>query len=175
MEFNRLLSTISAQKLLLILDCCHASGSADFKAQSGQTLWKSGLSEDYYEALIAGSGRVIIASSKENEFSYVREQGDLSLFTYHLCAALKGQASVRGDGSIHVLDVYDYTNRTVHSDQPQQTPILKVQDMDLNFAIALDRGGRKTASSASFVTEVAEASSDGWNSAERITEFIDDL
>ena len=148
-EFTVTISQIPAQKLLIMLDCCHAAGSADLKAAGGQLLWKAGLSEDYYRALAAGSGRVVIASSRETEYSFVRDQGDLSLFTYHLCAALKGQAGVRGNGLIHVLDVYHHVNEAVHADKPEQTPILKVKDMDLNFPIALDRGGTKTAAGPS--------------------------
>jgi hypothetical protein len=47
-------------------------------------VWKAGLPDDYYEALARGSGRVAIASSKEDQFSFIRPQGDLSLFTYHM-------------------------------------------------------------------------------------------
>jgi hypothetical protein len=49
---------------------------------------------------------------------------------------------VRGDGLIHVLDVFHYVNEAVQADEPKQVPILKVKDLDLNFPIALDRGGK---------------------------------
>jgi len=52
-------------------------------------VWKAGLPETYYEALSRGSGRVVIASSKEEQISYVRLLGELSLFTYHLREALQ--------------------------------------------------------------------------------------
>jgi hypothetical protein len=139
-EFSALLATIPARKLLVMLDACHAGGSADLKAADGRTIWKAGLSEDYYEALSQGSGRVVIASSKEEQFSYIR--GELSLYTQHLVQALNGKAAVRGDGLIHVLDVFHYVNEKVQADEPKQVPILKVKDLDLNFPIALDRGGK---------------------------------
>jgi hypothetical protein len=141
-EFSSLLAAIPAQKMLVILDACHASGSADLKGTDGTMAWKAGLPDDYYEALSQGSGRVVIASSKEDQYSYVREQGDLSLFTWHLREALSGKAAVRGDGLIHVLDVFHYVNEVVQADEPRQVPILKVKDLDLNFPIALDRGGK---------------------------------
>jgi hypothetical protein len=100
------------------------------------------LPDDYYEALSQGSGRVVIASSKEDQSSCVRPQGDLSLFTHHLREALGGKAAVRSDGLIHVLDVFHYVNEAVQADEPRQVPILKVKDLDLNFPIALDRGGK---------------------------------
>ncbi|MDY7080543.1 MAG: caspase family protein [Chloroflexota bacterium] len=142
-DFSALLAAIPARKLLVMLDACHAAGSASLKAAGGALVWKAGLPDDYYEALSQGSGRVVIASSKEDQFSYVRPQGDLSLFTHHLREALGGKAAVRDDGLIHVLDVFHYVNEAVHTDEPKQTPILKVKDLDMNFPIALDRGGGK--------------------------------
>ena len=139
-EFSTLLAAIPARKLLVMLDACHAAGSADLKATDGNIVWKAGLSDDYFEALSQGSGRVVIASSKAEQVSYVR--GELSLFTQHLVQALNGKAAVRGDGLIHVLDVFHYVNEAVQTDEPKQVPILKVKDLDLNFAIALDRGGK---------------------------------
>jgi hypothetical protein len=141
-EFSTLLAAIPAQKMLVILDACHAGGSANLKATDGTMIWKAGLPDDYYEALGQGSGRVVIASSKEDQYSYVRKEGDLSLFTWHLREALSGKAAVRGDGLIHVLDVFHYVNEAVQADEPKQVPILKVKDLDLNFPIALDRGGK---------------------------------
>ena len=153
-EFSALLATVPAGRLLVMLDACHAGGSADLKVADGNMVWKASLSDAYYEALSQGSGRVVIASSKEDQFSYVRPQGDLSLFTYHLLQALRGKAAVRGDGLIHVLDVFHYVNEAVQADEPKQVPILKVKDLDLNFPIALDRGG-KGVGPAPAVTDIA--------------------
>lgn len=157
-EFSALLAAIPARKLLVVLDACHAAGSAELKAADGTVVWKAGLPDDYYEGLSQGTGRVVIASSKEDQFSYVRPQGDLSLFTHHLLQALSGKAAVRGDGLIHVLDVFHYVNETVQADEPKQTPILKVSDLDLNFPIALDRGGKRIepASAVADVTAIRE-------------------
>ncbi|HUW14645.1 MAG TPA: caspase family protein [Anaerolineae bacterium] len=137
--FSTMLAAIPARRLLVMLDACHAAGSATLvrKATDGTPAWKAGLPESYYEALSRGSGRVVIASSKEDQFSRVRPQGDLSLFTYHLREALEGQAAVRGDGLIHVLDVFHHINEAVQANEPEQTPILKVDDLDLNFPIAV--------------------------------------
>jgi len=135
-EFSKLLAEIQAPRLLVMLDACYAAGSAELKAADGAVAWKAGLPDTYYEALSQGSGRVIIASSKEDQLSCIRPQRDLSLFTYHLLQALSGQAAVRGDGLIYVLDVFHYVNEAVHHDEPRQTPFLKVK-VDLDFAVAL--------------------------------------
>ena len=154
-EFSDLLVTIQARKLLVMLDACHAAGSAELKAADGTVVWKAGLPDDYYEALSQGSGRVVIASSKEDQFSYIRPQGDLSLFTHYLLQSLRGKAAVRSDGLLHVLDVFHYVNEAVQADEPRQTPILKVKDLDLNFPIALDRGGKGIGSAPAMADVVA--------------------
>ncbi len=143
-EFSDLLASIPSRKLLVMLDACHSAGSAELKAADGRIVWKAGLPDDYYETLSHGSGRVVIASSKPEQYSYVRKQGDLSVFTWHLREALTGKAAVRGDGLIHVLDIFHHVNEAVQAEEPMQTPILKVKDMDLNFPIALDKGGKGT-------------------------------
>ncbi len=153
-EFSDLLASIPSRKLLVMLDACHSAGSAELKAADGTVVWKAGLPDDYYEALSHGGGRVVIASSKPEQYSYVRKQEDLSVFTWHLREALTGRAAVRGDGLIHVLDVFHHVNEAVQAEEPMQTPILKVKDMDLNFPIALDKGG-KGAGAAPPTTAVA--------------------
>jgi len=156
-EFSAALSAIPARRVLVILDACHAAGSAAFKAADGTSVWKAGLSEAYYEALSRGSGRVVIASSKTDQFSYVRPGSELSLFTYHLCEALGGKAAVRGDGLVHVLDVFHYVNEAVQADQFDQTPILKVDDLDLNFPIAVAPADISTAPKTSEIAREVES------------------
>lgn len=148
-EFKALLAAIPARRLLVILDACHAAGVAEVKAADGTVVWKAGLPSDYYEVLSQGTGRVIIASSKEDQFSYVRSQGDLSLFTHHLLQALGGAAAVRGDGVIRVLDVFHYVSEAVQADEPKQIPVLETRNLDLNFAIALDQQRKGSSSTPS--------------------------
>lgn len=145
-EFSTLLGKIPAQKLVVVLDACHSGGSADIKAVDGNVLWKSGLPETFYDALRTGSGRVIIASSKPEEVSFVRKQGDYSVFTWYVLKALEGQAAIRGDGLIHILDLFHFVNEAVQQDRPNQVPILKTQDLDLNFPIALAEASKGTIS-----------------------------
>jgi hypothetical protein len=136
-DFSDLLASIQAKRMLVILDACRAGGSADLKAADGGLKWKAGLSAAYYERLTEGSGRVVIASCREDQLSYVRPQGDLSLFTWYLHQGLAGSAAIRGDGLVYVLDLYHYVSGAVQSDEPKQSPVLKVKDMDLSFPIAL--------------------------------------
>ena len=89
--------------------------------------------QPFYDALSTGSGRAIIASSHENQYSYVLDDGTLSRFTKHLSSeALRGEAGVRGDGYVHILDVFHYVSKAMVSEQPPQTPILKADKLDSN-------------------------------------------
>jgi uncharacterized caspase-like protein len=135
LEFSDLIGRIRSKKIVLLLDSCHAGGSIqNIKLGNMGLNWKSGLTEAYYENLSRGSGRIVIASSKEDQYSYVKN--DLSLFTYYLIEAFKGKAAVRGDNMIRILDVFHYVNEAVQQEQPQQVPILKAMDLGLNFVVA---------------------------------------
>ncbi len=136
-EFSELLAAIHARKLLVILDACHAGGAAEFKSSDGTVIWKAGLPNSYYEALAQGSGRVAIASSKEDQLSRIRRQGDLSLFTWYLLEGLRGAAAVSGDGFVRVLNLFNYVSQQVKNDQPDQEPVLHAKGVDENFPIAL--------------------------------------
>jgi hypothetical protein len=136
-ELTSAIAAIKSKKVLVIIDACHAGGSADLKRGKAGPEWKAGLAEDEYQALARGNGRVVIASSSTDQVSWVRDE--LSLFTHHLCEALRGYAAVRADGFVHVLDVFHYVNEAVRKEQPRQTPVLKVKDLDLNFPLTVHR------------------------------------
>jgi hypothetical protein len=68
-EFTEKLRAIPARKLLVLLDCCHAGGIGDAKAP-GLELTKSPLPPEAASLLAEGSGRVLIASSQEDELSF---------------------------------------------------------------------------------------------------------
>lgn len=135
-EFSGMLRAIRSERLVVVLDSCYAAGAAQFKAPGVTLPWKSGFQDSFYEFLSRGAGRVVLASSAEDQVSRVRSDGELSLFTYHLIAALRGGAAVRGDGFVHVLDVFHYVSDAVQKDDPEQTPILKAESMNANFPIA---------------------------------------
>jgi uncharacterized caspase-like protein len=82
-EFTAALRAIPARQIVVVFDCCHAGGIGQPQNFSAPTL-KPGLSENYYEALKSGRGRVILASSRSDEYSYVLSGAEHGLFTQHL-------------------------------------------------------------------------------------------
>lgn len=141
-QFTESLRAIPAQKLLVIFDCCHSGGVGQPKDIAAPSLI-SGFSDNYYEALKQGRGRVILASSRSNEYSYILPGADNSLFTQHLLAGLRGGIP-SDDGSIRIFDVFEYLQPRVTSDRSDQHPIFKAE-IEENFPIALYVGGQKGA------------------------------
>jgi hypothetical protein len=141
-ELGAALGAISAGKLMMILDCCHAGGIGQPKDAAAPE-FKRGLSDQYYDQLRTGRGRVIFASSRNDEFSWVLHDAPHSLFTQHLLEGLRG-GIVSDDGIIRIFQVFDYVKPRVRQAQPQQTPVFKA-DIEDNFAVALYRGGIKGA------------------------------
>lgn len=136
-ELSKAIGAIAARRLVVILDMCFAGGAAEPKSRLLDGRWKTGWSDNEYDLLSQGSGRVIIASSKGDQVSYVRREGDMSVFTYHLVQALRGGAAIRDDGLVHVLDIYSYVSEAVQKDEPNQEPVLKTHNLAGNFPLAL--------------------------------------
>lgn len=138
-ELTSLLHAIPACKMVVIFDCCHAGGIGEPKVAHAPTL-KTGLSEHYYEILQAGRGRVILASSRSTELSYILPGASNSLFTRHLLDGLRGGVVGPG-GVIRIFDLFNYIQPKVTAEQSNQHPLFKAE-VEENFPVALYLGGK---------------------------------
>jgi hypothetical protein len=139
-EFTAALYAIAVRKVLVVLDCCHAGGIGQPRELRPAPAIKPGLSEGYYEGLKAGRGRVIVASSRATESSWVLPGQEYGLFTRHFLGGLSG--GVRsGDGYVRVFDLFEYLQPRVTKEQPNQHPLFKAE-LEENFPVALYQGGR---------------------------------
>ncbi len=137
-EFTAKLRAIPAQKLLVLLDCCHAGGVGDAKAP-GLEFAKSPLPPETLALLAEGKGRVLIASSKEDELSYAGKP--YSAFTLALIESLSGVGVARQDGFVRVADVALHAREVVPGrTKGKQHPILHFEHAD-NFALAFYASG----------------------------------
>ncbi|MGB3218594.1 MAG: caspase family protein, partial [Anaerolineae bacterium] len=139
-EFTAALRAIPAGKLLVVFDCCHAGGIGQPKGVTAP-LFKGGFSDSYYDALRAGRGRAILASSRSTEYSWVLPGDTNSLFTKHLLAGLRGDITA-DDGLIRIFDLFEYLQPRVTADREDQHPIFKAE-LEENFPVALRLGGQK--------------------------------
>jgi hypothetical protein len=145
-EFSDSLNRIKAQRLVVIIDACHAGGAASLKAIGDNPLADLGFSEKSLGRLAQGIGRVIIASSRASETSLILPGANNSLFTEHLVDALKGVAHTQNDGLIRVFDIFNHVSERVNNAVPgKQHPIFKASDLEDNFPVSLDCGGMKNA------------------------------
>jgi len=141
-EFTEALRGIPARKVLVIFDCCHSGGVGQPKALEASEI--KAIPESYYEVLKSGRGRVILASSRSTEYSYVLPGASNSLFTQYLLAGLRGGAPGPG-GVIRIFDLFSYIQPKVTTDQARQHPIFKAE-VEENFPISLYLGGKAPAS-----------------------------
>ncbi|HVG18851.1 MAG TPA: caspase family protein [Blastocatellia bacterium] len=135
--FTELLRNVRTQKLLVLLDCCHAGGQAEAKNAS-----KSPMPPSVMNELRSSSGRVVIASSRKDESSWTGNP--YSQFTMAILEALAGYGAFEQDGFARVLDLALYVGRVVpERTDDKQHPIIKVSNLEDNFAIAWYAGGDK--------------------------------
>lgn len=153
-EFTTKIQAIKAEKLIVILDCCHAGGVPALKDPQDVFI-KSPIPVDLLNVLDSGSGRVVIGSSREDEKSYTGTP--YSVFTATLLEALDGKASFSKDGYARILDVLAYLFAQVpqRTTQRQHPFVKKVLDLSDNFPLCFYGGGAKTISDASLTQRSA--------------------
>jgi len=137
-EFTEALRAVPARRAVVVFDCCHSGGIGQPKDAKLPEL--KSIPESYYETLKSGRGRVILASSRSNEYSYVLPGASNSLFTQHLLGGLRGGAPGPG-GVIRIFDLFQYVQPKVTSDHSEQHPVFKAE-VEENFPIALYLGGK---------------------------------
>jgi len=136
-EFTDLLREIPAQKLLVVLDCCHAGGLSDL---SSFQVTKAPLPPEAQRMFAKGGGRIMIGSSQPNELSYAGEP--YSAFTYTVIKGLCGAGAVKQDGYIRATDLAMYASRFVPTlTDDKQHPVLDIEKAD-NFILAYYAGGQ---------------------------------
>ena len=144
-EFSSLLSSITAKRLLVMIDACHA-GAAGVLKDDVEDDFLPGLTEKALRGFALGVGRVIIASSRADEKSRILAGARNSVFTARLLEALAGKAKTAGDGLIRVFDVFNYVAEHVKRTVPGlQHPVFQASDLEDNFPVAFARGGVKDA------------------------------
>jgi hypothetical protein len=149
-EFTDQLQKIPTQKLLLLLDCCHAGGIGEVKGD-GPQIAKGPLPSEAASLFAAGSGRAIIASSQADELSFAGQP--YSAFTLALIEALCGSGVAQKDGYVRMTDVALYTREKVpQRTRNRQHPILDFKEAD-NFILAYYAGGNAQPKSLPFTVE----------------------
>lgn len=149
-EFTDVLRQIKAQRLLVIIDCCHAEGMATAKDGNSAIKLPAGLTQtalpkNLVDNLKQGEGRAVFTSSRGQQLSWIRSDGAMSIYTYHLIEALQGANNQAGDTAVLVSNLINHLGKSVPESaqtmhQVEQKPFFDTATED--FAIALLRGGK---------------------------------
>ena len=154
-QFAQAIRRLNPKRLLVILDCCQAGGIDVKHAPLTWTAPPTGLFvaegdakaidnlSKGVETLDDGEGRAVLLSSKGAEPSYIRRDGQMSLFTYHLIEALTGHAAPQeGARQVLVSDLLGHVHRHVPQSAAEmgcdQHPQVRTTG---NFAVAMLLGG----------------------------------
>lgn len=152
-DFAEAINQVKADRLFVVLDCCHAGGMG-MKSSNGvsalpaelfaETDAGSAVPSKGITQLETGRGRAVLSSSTGTQYSYIRSDGNMSVFTYHLIEVLTGKAEYQvGATEVLVSDVMSYVEHnvpaTARSMNVEQTPTYYVTG---NFPIASLLGGK---------------------------------
>ena len=149
-DFTNALHEIDSQRLLVIIDSCHAEGMATAKNhQANIKLPPSFVATAPPKNLInnikQGKGRAIFTSSRGEQPSWIRPDGLMSIYTYHLLKALQGAGNQAGDKIIRLSNLMNHLGKAVPNDartlcQAEQVPFFDTATED--FSVAFLCGGK---------------------------------
>lgn len=151
-DFAADVAALTPRRLLVLLDCCHAGGMAVKDTLAATALHSAALPPTLFlpagkslaTRLAQGEGRAVLSSCRPGQLSYLRADGRMSVFTYHLIEALSGHApGVVGATEVLVSDLISHLERRVPASASAdhgavQTPWPELRG---NFPVALLLGG----------------------------------
>jgi len=97
------LKRIDCPRVLLIADACNAGGFSARGAKLAVTPFKT-----FIEQFTSSSGKVILTSSRPDEYSLEKPGMNNSVFTHYLLEGLRGLADADGDGLVSISEAYRY-------------------------------------------------------------------
>lgn len=118
-EFTAALRAINSERLVVLLDTCHAGAIGEPRHCSIPDL-TTPLASRNLDALVQGKGRVILAASRPEEVAWELSGMRNGLFTSFVLRALRGSVA-RPDGTIWVSDIFSYVSRNVQQFDYQHT------------------------------------------------------
>lgn len=134
-EFTEKIAELQVQKLLVLLDCCHAGGIT----KGEEVVLDYPLPRDL-DALNLGEGRAVIASSLENEVS--KADFENSYFTRALLEAMDGEGGKTREGFVRFFQLMNYiSERVPELSGKKQNPNLSRGSGVTNFPICYAKGG----------------------------------
>jgi hypothetical protein len=148
--FIEALRRVKGERLLAIIDACHAEGMATARGGPTATKYPRDLKpapppEAVVDALKQGAGRAVFSSSRGHQRSWDRPDGKMGVYTYHLIEALQGANNRPDETTVKLSNLMNHLGRAVPESardlcHAEQVPFFDTAAED--FAVALLRGGR---------------------------------
>jgi hypothetical protein len=148
--FTEALRRVKSERLLAIVDACHAEGMAAAKGRVAAPKLPAGfvptpLPKAITDELKRGAGRAAFTSSRGHQSSWVRPDGTMSVYTYHLIEALQGANNRPGETTVTLSNLMNHLGRAVPESAralcgAEQVPFFDTATED--FPVALLRGGK---------------------------------
>jgi hypothetical protein len=155
--FTDALRQIQVDRLLVVIDSCHAAGMATSKDAETAIKIDAELLEEFddfervspskgvIDTMKQGKGRVVFTSSKGEEKSYWLKDNSMSIYTFHFLEALQGAANKPGDTEVKVSNLMNYLSKAVPKRARQLYEVEQTPHFDMggnDFIIAKLRGGK---------------------------------
>ncbi|BAY95317.1 MULTISPECIES: caspase family protein [unclassified Tolypothrix] len=148
--FTNALREIQAERLLVVIDSCHAAGMATSKdadlelEEEFDDFIRVAPSKGFIDALKQGKGRVVFTSSKGEQKSYLKDDS-CSIYTYHFLEALQGAGNKSGDTEVRVSNIMNHLGKAVPASARQLYNVEQIPNFDMDagdFVIAQLQGGK---------------------------------
>ncbi|MGN6186649.1 MAG: caspase family protein [Thermoanaerobaculia bacterium] len=132
---------IRACRIVLFLDTCYSGDTVAPAAGQSKALELGGVSDAAKQKIAQGVGRVVIASSRNDELSWESERDQNSFFTHFLLEALRSRG-----GTSDITSIFTYLQRNVPTavrremGGARQTPVMwpEGQRIDIVIGTAVD-------------------------------------
>lgn len=128
-ELSKIFRRIKAERLIFIADTSFA------RTGDGKPIRDLTISEKFWERILHGKGRIILASSKPTELSQELDDLKHGVFTYYLLEGMKGKADLDGDGLVDIDEVYLYTTKKVTEITGKQQNPVKIGEIEGQFVL----------------------------------------
>jgi len=121
-RINKELSKLRSERLLLLIDCCHAAATA---LQTNAL--RAALSANELFGRFEGKGVMTLAASDGMQKSVELAELGRGAFTYYLEKGLRGEADENGDGVVTLNELWRYLHKKVEAEAQRannkQTPV----------------------------------------------------
>ncbi len=142
-DLEELVGNLPARQVVVILDACYSGGGTGVIRARGVSNPAVKAPAQARSLVEASTGRVVISASRPDQPAFEDDQRG-GLFTSFLVEGLRGPADLDGDGTITVLELYQYVSPRVReysrqTYQAEQTPVLEVRGLSGEIVMARRR------------------------------------